>query len=205
MSTKQEQGETMQSRIRSIAWVATCLLAAGAADAAKPDKSAVPPVKKDQAQIVFVRNSLVNARKPTYLYETTSGQPRFVGIIPNLRKLVLDVAPGEHVFMIGNLPLCDFMTASMLADKRYYVVVVSRWPDGASMRPVRHQGDGYLYTSQEFLDQLKNTTLAGQAPDSIIKEETRKAEASYQAKWEQWQAKTPEQKAVLTLKAEDAE
>jgi hypothetical protein len=73
------------------------------------------------------------------------------------------------------------------------------------MRPVRHQGDGYLYTSAEFLDQLKNTTLAGQAPDSVIKEETKKAESSYQAKWGQWQAKTPEQKAVLTLKAEDAE
>jgi hypothetical protein len=189
----------------TITSVAALLLTFSAAQAAKPDKSTVPPVKKDQAQIVFVRNSLVNARKPTYLYETTSGQPKFVGIISNLRKLVLDVAPGDHVFMIGNLPLCDFMPASVLADKRYYVVVVSRWPDGATMRPVRHQGDGYLYTSAEFLDQLKNTTLAGQAPDSVIKEETKKAESSYQAKWGQWQAKTPEQKAVLTLKAEDAE
>jgi hypothetical protein len=107
--------------------------------------------------------------------------------------------------MIGSLPLCDFLLASVLPDKRYYAVVVSRWPDGTTLRPVRHQGDGYIFGSREFLNILKNTKIAGRTPDSIAKEQTQKAEAFYQVKWGQWQTKTPDQKAILTLHPDDSE
>jgi hypothetical protein len=181
------------------------LLLSGAAIAAKPDKTAIAAVTPGNAQLVIVRDSVVNARKPTYVYETTTGEPRFIGIISNHHKLVLDLAPGEHVFMIGNLPLCDFMTTTLSAGKRYHAMVVSRWPEGFSMRPVRPQGEGYDYSNEEFKKAVATTTLAGRAPDSVIKEEMKNAQESYKAKWEQWQAKTPEQKALLTLKAGDSE
>ncbi len=186
-------------------WLASMLLMAAAAQASKPDKSATPAIKAGQAQLVILRDSVVNARKATYVYETTSGEPRFVGIISNHHKLVLDLAPGEHVFMIGNLPLCDFLKATVRADKRYYTMVVSRWPEGFSLRPVRHGGDGYTYENEEFKKALQTTTLAGRAPDSVIKEEMKNAQESYKAKWEQWQNKVPEQRAVLTLQPEDSE
>ena len=51
---------------------ASLLVLTGIADAKKPDNT-VPPVKKDQAQIVFLRHSTVNARLSTLLYDTTSG------------------------------------------------------------------------------------------------------------------------------------
>jgi hypothetical protein len=181
---------------------------AAVAFAAKPDKTAVPAVQPGQAQVVFLRHSVVGAKANTLIYETTSGQPKVVGIIPNNRKLVLNVPPGDHVFMIGNLPTCDFLRASVLPDKRYYVVVVSRWPDGFTLRPVRNgdpQQGGYHFKSEEFPDLLEYTTLAGRAPDSYVKSELKSAETYYPGKWQQWQSKTGEQKASLTLKPEDSE
>ena len=180
------------------------MLLMATAHAAKPDKTAIPAVKSGQSQLVILRDSVVNARKATYVYETTSGEPKFAGIISNHHKLVLDLAPGEHVMMIGNLPLCDFMKVTVLADKRYYAMVVSRWPEGFSLRPVTSKGDGYTFDNDEFKKAQQTTTLAGRAPDSVIKEEMKNAQESYQAKWEQWQNKVPEQRALLTLKPEDS-
>ena len=196
-----------QSWTRAIVGMALAALV-GVAQAAKPDKSAVPAVQPGQAQIVFLRHSVVGAKANTLVYETTSGQPKVVGIIPNNRKLVLNVPPGEHVFMIGNLPTCDFLQASVLPDKRYYAVVVSRWPDGFTLRPVRNgeaRPGEYSFKSEEFPDLLKYTTLAGRAPDSYVQSELKNAETYYPGKWQQWQSKTGEQKAMLTLRPEDAE
>jgi len=196
-----------QSWTRAIVGMALAALV-GVAQAAKPDKSAVPAVQPGQAQIVFLRHSVVGAKANTLVYETTSGQPQVVGIIPNNRKLVLNVPPGEHVFMIGNLPTCDFLQASVLPDKRYYAVVVSRWPDGFTLRPVRNgeaRPGEYSFKSEEFPDLLKYTTLAGRAPDSYVHSELKNAEAHYAGKWQQWQSKTGEQKYLLTLKPGDGE
>jgi hypothetical protein len=188
-----------------------CLMVAmlaGVAQAAKPDKTAVPAVQPGQAQIVFLRHSIVGAKANTLIYETTSGQPKVVGIIPNNRKLVVSVAPGDHVFMIGNLPTCDFLQTSLLPDKRYYAVVVSRWPDGFTLRPVRNgeaRPGEYSFKSGEFPDLLKYTTLAGRAPDSYVQSELKNAETYYPGKWQQWQSKTGEQKFILTLRPADGE
>jgi hypothetical protein len=129
---------------RSLLLFASLLAFAGVADAKKPVNE-VPPVKKDQAQIVFLRHSTVNARLSTLLYDTTSGTPRVVGLMGNHRKLVVDVPPGDYVFMIGSMPYCDFMKATVLADKRYNVVVIPKWMNSYSMRPVRHEGGQFWY------------------------------------------------------------
>ena len=198
----------MHQKLRPVALIAS-LLVAGSSLAARPDKSAVPPVPPGQAQIVFLRHSVVSAKANTLVYDTTSGQPKVVGIIPNNRKLVVSIPPGQHVFMIGNLPTCDFLQASVAADKRYYVVVVSRWPDGFTLRPVRSRGTAqqgeYSYDHAEFPDLLRYTTLAGRAPESYVNSELKNAETYYPGKWQQWQSKTPEQKAMLTLAAGDNE
>jgi len=197
----------VNTKLRAVSFIAWLALAS-VAFAAKPDKAEIPAVQPGQAQIVFLRHSVVGAKANTLIYETTSGQAKVIGIIPNNRKLVVSVPPGDHVFMIGNLPTCDFLQASVLPDKRYYAVVVSRWPDGFTLRPVRNaeapQG-GYTFKSEEFPDLLKYTTLAGRAPDSYVQSELKNAETYYPGKWQQWQSKTGEQKAMLTLRPEDAE
>jgi len=96
----------------------------------------------------------------------------------------------------------------MAPGKRYYAVVVSRWPDGFTLRPVRNgeaKPGEYSFKHEEFPDLLKYTTLAGRAPDSYVQSELKAAETHYPGKWQQWQAKSGEQKAALTLRTEDAE
>jgi len=183
---------------------AASLVFAGVANAKKPSNS-VPAVKTEQAQIVFLRHSTVNSRLSTLLYDTTSGTPKVIGLMGNNRKLVVDVPPGEHVFMVGSMPYCDFMKATVLANKRYNAVVVPKWMNSYSMRPVRHEGGQFSYGSEDFADIQKFTTLAGKAPESFVKEELAKAEEDYAKKWAQWQNKLPEEKALLTLRAEDSE
>src|SRR6185503_5817409 len=117
----------MKTGIASLFLLATIFSAGDAAAASKSGKSEVWPVKEGQAQIVLVRNSNVSWDQPTFLYETTSGQPKYLRLISNKRKFVLDLPPGDHVLMIGKMPLCDFMPVSVLPGKRYYAVVVARW------------------------------------------------------------------------------
>jgi hypothetical protein len=52
---------------------------------------------------------------------------------------------------------------------------------------------------------LKYSTIAGGVPESVAKDGKKMADKDYKPKWDQWQAKTPEQKAILTLKPEDSE
>ena len=194
----------MKAKFRSLVMFASLLVLTGIADAKKPDNT-VPPVKKDQAQIVFLRHSTVNARLSTLLYDTTSGAPKVVGLMGNNRKLVVDVPPGNYVFMIGSMPYCDFMKATVLPNKRYHVVVVPKWMNSYSMRPVRHEGGQFWYGSEDFADIQRFTTLAGKAPESFVKEELKKAEEDYAKKWAQWQNKLAEEKALLTLRPDDSE
>jgi hypothetical protein len=66
-------------------------------------------------------------------------------------------------------------------------------------------GSGGVHLAVQARKLLNYTKIAGRAPDSMIKEESKKAEEVYPAKWQQWSSKTGEQKALLTIRAEDSE
>src|SRR5262245_52500786 len=98
---------------------------AGPAAAAKRDKYAVPEVPRERAQIVFMRRSWINAAETTFIYNANQGSPYLLGKLFNEHKLVVDLSPGEYVFMTGNDGIYDFLKATVSADKRYHVVVSS--------------------------------------------------------------------------------
>ena len=110
-------------------FAAALLLAGGSAHAAKADaETAISDIKPGHAQIVFLRRTTVNALASTIIYDVTSGEPKAVGKITNSRKLIVDIPPGEYRFMVGHPGMQDFMPTTVLADKRYYVVVNAIWP-----------------------------------------------------------------------------
>jgi hypothetical protein len=83
------------------------------------------------------------------------------------------------------------------------VVVTAYWPARFSMRAVRHQNSEFLYSSKEFKEIQKATKLA----DPLSAEDAaddKNVALSYPPQWEKWQAKSPEDKAVLTLRPEDS-
>lgn len=185
--------------------VCAALLMTGATGfAAAPEKGALPDVKPGQAQIVFMRSTTVNALVSALLYDVTSGTPKVVGKISNNRKVVLDLPPGDYVFMVGPMGLFDFMQASVSADKRYFAVVAPIWPANYILRPVRHQDSQFLYGSKDFDRLLKKTKLADPYVDTMDADDVRKLGEFYQERWSKWQTKTDQDKLAVKIRPEDS-
>jgi hypothetical protein len=183
---------------------AAFLLSVTAAHAAAPGKGALPDVKPGQAQIVIMRSTTVNALVGALLFDVTSGEPKLLGKITNNRKLVLDVPPGDYVFMVGPMGLFDFMRASVSADQRYFAIVAPIWPANYILRPVRHQDSPFLYSSTDFDRILKKTKLADPYSETFDEDKTRKLGEFYRVRWEKWQTKSAEEKQALTIRPEDS-
>jgi hypothetical protein len=182
-------------------------LAASSIAAGRPSEKAIPPVPAGQAQIVFLRESKVAKTVATFIFETTSGAPEMVGIMPNERKRVLNLAPGDHVFMVDNRPHADFMRASVLAGKRYVVLVAANFSQGFSLRPIVLKGGEHEYriTSDRIQHMLRETTLAGHAAEKDENKALADARIDFKSKWPEWQSRTPEEQALLTLRPEDGQ
>jgi len=184
---------------------ATLFLAGGLAHAAKAEaETAISDIKPGHAQIVFMRRTQVNALVGTIVYDVTSGEPKAAGKLTNNRKLIVDLPPGEYMFMVGNPGLQDFMPTTVLADKRYYVVVNAFWPALFSMRPVRHQGSEFLYGSEQIKTMVAKNKLAKPYVEEADAQQKEKILGWYQMSWQRWQEKNAEQRAVLTLRPEDS-
>ncbi|MGH8617258.1 MAG: hypothetical protein ACREUW_06165 [Burkholderiales bacterium] len=184
---------------------AVLLLSACTNTARVAENQAIPPVPKDQAQIIFMRSTTVNMLVGTNLYNVTTGTPKLIGNIPNGSKVITNLPPGNHVFMVGNSVYRDFMKASVEAGRRYYVVVTAYWPANFSLRPFRRANSEFLYASAKFNDLTGDTKIVLDDPESVKQEEAEreKTMAFYSQGWERWQAKTNEQKEILTLNRED--
>lgn len=184
---------------------AALLLSACTNTARVAENQSIPPVPQGQAQIVFMRSTTVNMLVGTNIYNVTTGIPKLIGNIPNGSKVVANVPPGNHVFMVGNSVHRDFMRASVDAGRRYYVVVTAYWPANFSMRPFRRANSEFLYASAQFTDLVGDTKIVLDDPEAVKQDEAdrEKTLGFYNQTWERWQAKTNEQKAVLTLNRED--
>lgn len=168
------------------------------------DNQSLPPIATDKAQIVFMRSTTVNALVNTVIYDVTAGTPLPVGNIPNGSKVVTHVPPGDHVFMVGNNDYRDFMRASVLPNKRYYVVITAYWPARFSFRPFRHDNSEFIYATPRFKDLLSDTKIVLETEESRSSgESSSKLDYFYKNSWPKWEAKNPEQKAILTLNPKD--
>ena len=53
-----------------------------------------------KAQVVFMRSSFVGSAIQASVFDVTSGEPEFIGIISNDMKLAYSADPGTRVFMV---------------------------------------------------------------------------------------------------------
>jgi hypothetical protein len=185
--------------------VMALLLSACVSNVKVSENQAITTIPKDKAQIVFLRSTSVNALVNTAIYDVTTGTPKLVGNIPNGTKVVAEFAPGDYVFMVGNNGHQDILRASVLAQKRYHVVVNAYWPANFSMRPFRQKDGEFTYASGKFTDLMGATKIVMETPESIAKadQDKEKTAAFYKHAWQKWQARTNEQKETLTLNKED--
>ncbi|MDX5362802.1 MAG: DUF2846 domain-containing protein [Pseudazoarcus pumilus] len=168
----------------------------------------LPEPTPDQAQVVFMRSSLLGSAINASLYRVDRGQIEFIGIMANGTKIVHRVPPGKHVFMVVS-EAADFMEADLAAGKTYHSLVTPRmgaWKARFSLWPIKADaGAEYSTASSDFAGWLKNTRLVENTPQSRAWYDANKNSVymKYTEYWPVWQGKSAEDLARRTLVPED--
>ena len=186
------------------------LLATGCASTKMLDRAnqQVEVPTADRAQLIFMRSSALGGAVQSTVFDATSTDPEFIGILSTGKKLSYSVDPGEHVFMVIG-ESADFMEANLAEGKTYYAMVTPRmgaWKARFSMHPVRNGAEGkFQYESDRFQGWLKKTSFVENTTesiawfnanlDSIVSKQTKY--------WEVWQQKSAEDLAERTLNPDD--
>ncbi len=198
----------MRTKIFAAAIVA--LFATGCASTKMVDSTnqVLEAPSADKAQIVFIRSSFVGSAIQASIFDVTSDETQFIGILSNGKKLSYSVDPGEHMFMVVS-EAADFMRANVVGGKIYYAMVTPRmgaWKARFSMHPVRNgTGGEFQYESDRFQGFLKNSNFTENTPESLAwYEENRGNIATRQADYlAVWQQKSEGELADRTLHPTD--
>ncbi|WP_250460469.1 DUF2846 domain-containing protein [Microbulbifer litoralis] len=185
-------------------WLAAC---AGNPMVVSADQTVTAP-GPDKAQIVFMRSSFYGSAINASLFEVKDEQNEFIGIMANGTKIVKEVEPGEHLFMVVS-EAADFMKAELEGGKTYYAMVTPRmgaWKARFSFQPIKKEADNDFSTSSdEFGDWVTNTKLVENSETSLLWARNHAASIdskrdSYIAKW---LSKDADEIARQTLEATD--
>ncbi len=169
---------------------------------AKSDRSIMSA--PDRAVLVFMRRYSFGSSNASSVFDVSENETKLVGILYNNEtKIMYDVAPGEHTFMVVG-ESADFLKATVLAGKVYYLLVEPRvgfWKDRYSFRPLR-QSD---LASPDFYDWDQHSVLV---ENTLRSEEwARKNSPDIERKraryWPTWNALSLELRESMTLKPED--
>ncbi len=169
----------------------------------KKSERSITPIP-DQAVLVFIRNYSFGSSNAASVFDVSEKETKFIGILYNNEtKIVYDVAPGEHAFMVVG-ESADFLKATVLAGKIYYSLVQARigmWKDRFSFRPLR-QSD---LASHQFADWDQHSILVDNTPESEewAKRNSSDIDGKRSRYWAAWNALSPELQESMTLNPED--
>ena len=173
------------------------------------DNTAIPAVKADQAQIVFMRPSSFGGAIQSSVFDLKQDNSpltknEFVGIVSATTKVRYETEPGFHLFMVVG-ENADFMQANLSAGKTYYALVTPRigwWKARFSIKPL-HLKDLQSDDFEDWFestDWYENTSASRQwAVDNRSSIQSKKTE--YLEKWNQ---KSDSEKQQLTLQESDS-
>jgi hypothetical protein len=183
------------------------LLALGACHSTRnaPVVAKAPP---GQAQLVFLRPTKTLQQVSLYLLDT--GQQQFLGVVEPGTKLVSQVPPGDHLFMVVAEQEAEFMQTHLDAGKTYYALVRGRYDKNADwhffLLPIhRDSADSYNIHDPTFRKWERATRLRDKSPDDDLwYAENRSSIDSRRDRYlDYWNQRSSESKARLTLYAED--
>lgn len=156
-------------------------------------------VQPDKALVVFMRPSGFGFAVQSSVFDVTSGQPEFVGIISAKTKLAYYAPPGKRTFMVVS-ESADFLGATLDPGKAYYALVTPRmgmWRARFSLRGV----SGSEVDGNQFAGWYKDCRWVENTPSSHewAQKNMRDIGNKLAAKLPQWEPK-PDRP---TLKASD--
>lgn len=167
-----------------------------------------PGPQSEKAMVVFLRAGFMGGKATASVYDGTDDRVDFLGILYSGDRLAVQVEPGFHRFM-AYAENADFLDATLEAGKRYYILVRAR-PGIAKARfsliPFHPGVDAeYSLQGKDFRSwygaaTFVERTAAADAWYDEHREDVAKKKAIYLVKWN---AMSPEDRAVLTLRPED--
>jgi hypothetical protein len=181
--------------------VLLALAGCGSTVMVKSDKAI--KVSQGEAQMVFMRASMLGGAITAAVYDVTGPEAKFIGLIDHSSKLAYPVSPGEHTFMVVS-EAADFMKATVSAGKTYYALVTPRpgaWRARFSFKPLR-QAD---FSGPDFAKWDSGTQLVENSPKSEAwaAKNANSIDAKRASYWAEWSAKAADQRDSQTLREED--
>ena len=168
--------------------------------------AALPPPPQDEAQIIFLKPS---AGFVTWagILELEGDRRRLLGVMGVKARLVTTVPPGKHRFMTYDQKgATQFLEAEVEAGKRYFVLVRFLYGAGNQLRPIRPAGTSdYDMTNPEFAEWLADSSEKPARPEQLrfFRKKDEKVAKAQALGWKHWLRKTDDERAQLTLRAED--
>lgn len=165
-------------------------------------------MNNNESQIVFMRSTFVGSAISASLYDVTSGEPEFIGIINNGTKVAYATKPGKRVFMVVS-EAADYLEANLEGGKTYYSIVTPRmgaWVARFSMWPIRNGSSGdYSTKSKDFESWLSGTKLVtnSEKSEAWFEKNEKSIQAKHEKYWPAWQEKSQDDLARRTLNADD--
>ena len=167
----------------------------------------LPSPKAGMAQIVFLRpGPVVYGHMPAELFELGDSDRQLIGMMDTKTKMIVDLAPGKHRFMSSAYGDAHFIEGDFEAGKRYYVLVRFILTRGYQLRPIKLNGpEDYSPKNPLFRSWITETTIIHKtsAMDKAYKQKKKRVNKIQAKSWPLWLARTPEQRAELTLNKED--
>ncbi len=195
--------------IRACATLAFALALTGCQSSLMTRSTAAPvAVPPDDATVVFLRPSSFGGAIQSSVYDVTGGITTFGGIVSAKTQVSMHVPAGEHLLMVI-AENADFLDATLAPGKTYYVLVKPRmgmWKARFSLIPIHNDPAAkYNLQSKEFANWKSASIPVGKTPaaDAWYQQHREDIEAKRLDYMKKWDRMAPQDKAVLTLHAQD--
>lgn len=199
----------MIKMIRACAALGAVLMLAGCQSSLMTKaNSAAATVGPDDATVVFMRPSSFGGAIQSTVYDVTAGKTTFGGVVSAKTRVSMTLPAGEHQLMVVG-ESADFLDATLVAGKTYYVLVTPRmgvWKARFSLIPIRSDGTSeYSMGSGKFAKWRAECEPVWKTPsaETWYSEHRADVEAKRIEYLEKWNRKSPEEKAERTLRAQD--
>ena len=162
-----------------------------------------PQIRAGESSIVFMRASALGGAVAASVFDVTSEETKFVGLVNYGTKVAHPVKPGNYTFMVIG-ESADFMQVSVLPDRTYYALVTPRvgvWKARFSFKPLRaNEGAG-----ADFISGMLATKYVENSPATMnwAAENKSDIDSKRTQYWPEWSAKPAHQRGSQTLLPQD--
>ena len=162
-----------------------------------------PQIRAGESSIVFMRASALGGAVAASVFDVTTEETKFVGLVNYGTKYAHPVKPGNYTFMVIG-ESADFMQVSVLPDRTYYALVTPRvgvWKARFSFKPIRQSEVGgsefasWTSSTKYVVNSAETTSWAAQNANDIS--------SKRKEYWTEWSNKPANQRESQTLKPED--